>query len=47
VPHGDTKMLERYVCGYGKYYVMTFVWPAKDPQPKLGLEIMDSFRLIK
>ena len=44
---GDTKMLERYVCGYGKYYVLTFVWPAKEPRPQLGLEIMDSFRLVK
>jgi len=24
-PRGNTRLFERYVCGYGKYYVLTFV----------------------
>jgi hypothetical protein len=44
---GDTMLLERYVCGVGRYYVLTFVWPASESRPQLGVEIMDSFRLVK
>jgi len=46
-PRGDTILLERYVCGVGRYYVLTFVWRASESRPKLGLEILDSFRLVK
>lgn len=46
-PRGDTMLFERYVCGVGRYYVLTFVWPGSEPRPHLGLEIMDSFRLVK
>lgn len=44
---GDTMVLERYVCGVGRYYILTFVWPASESRPQLGVEIMDSFRLVK
>lgn len=44
---GDTMVLERYVCGIGRYYVMTFAWPASESRPQFGMQIMDSFRLIK
>jgi len=44
---GDTVVLERFVCGIGRYYVLTFVWPPNQPRPQLGMEVMDSFRLIK
>ena len=46
-PRGDTMLFERYVCGVGRYYVLTFVWPANEPRPQLGMEIVDSFRLVK
>ncbi|HEY1678784.1 MAG TPA: hypothetical protein VGG04_13805 [Candidatus Sulfotelmatobacter sp.] len=42
---GDKKLLERYVCGNGRYYVLSFAWSARDSRPQLGQEIMDSFRL--
>jgi hypothetical protein len=44
---GSTRLFERYVCGYGRYYVITFVWPADQSRPQLGMQIMDSFRLVK
>lgn len=44
---GNTMLLERYVCGYGRYYVLSLSWPSKESRPQSGLEIMDSFRLIK
>ena len=44
---GNTRLFERYVCGYGRYYVITFVWPANQSRPQLGMQIMDSFRLVK
>ena len=44
---GDAMLLERYVCGVGRYYMLTFVWPASEPRPQLGMQIMDSFRLIQ
>jgi hypothetical protein len=44
---GGTMLLERYVCGVGRYYVLTFVWPASEARPQRGVEIMDSFRLLK
>jgi hypothetical protein len=44
---GDTMLFERYVCGVGRYYVLTFVGPASESRPHLGVEIMDSFRLVK
>lgn len=44
---GDTMLLERYVCGVGRYYLLTFVWPADESRPQLGMEVMDSFRLVK
>jgi hypothetical protein len=43
----DTMVLERYVCGVGRYYVLTFVWPASESRPGLGVEVLDSFRLLK
>jgi hypothetical protein len=43
---GDNRFLERYVCGVGRYYVLSFAWPASE-SPQLGMEIMDSFRLVK
>jgi len=46
-PRGNTMLLERYVCGFGRYYVLTFVWPATESRPQLGVDMMDSFRLIK
>lgn len=46
-PRGDTMLFERYVCGLGRYYLLTFIWPATESRPQLGVEIMDSFRLIK
>ena len=46
-PRGNTRLFERYVCGCGKYYVLTFVWPANQSRPQLGMEIMDSFRLVR
>lgn len=45
--HGDSMVFERYVCGEGRYYVLTLGWSASDPRPQLGVEIMDSFRLVK
>jgi len=44
---GDTMLFERYVCGVGRFYVLTFIWPASESRPQVGLEIMDSFRLVK
>ena len=44
---GDNMLLERYVCGVGRYYVLTFIWPASEPRSQGGVEVMDSFRLIK
>lgn len=44
---GDTMLFEHYVCGVGRYYILTFVWPASESRPQLGVEIMDSFRLVK
>ncbi|HVR25329.1 MAG TPA: hypothetical protein VMU26_18650 [Candidatus Polarisedimenticolia bacterium] len=46
-PRGDAILLERYVCGVNRYYVLTFVWPTSKSRPQLGLEILDSFRLVK
>jgi len=46
-PRGDTMFLERYVCGVGRYYVLSFVWPTSESRPQLGVEMMDSFRLVK
>lgn len=46
-PYGDAVLSERYVCGVGRYYVLTFVWPASGSRPQLGAEIIDSFRLLK
>lgn len=39
-------ILERYVCGMGRYYVLTLMWPPSEPRPELGIEIMNSFRLL-
>ncbi len=44
---GGDRLFERYVCGVGRYYVLSFVWPASESRPQLGAGIMDSFRLIK
>ena len=44
---GDMMSSERYVCGVGRYYFMSFAWPASESRPQLGTEIMDSFRLVK
>jgi hypothetical protein len=44
---GDSMVFERYVCGTGRYYLLTLGWPASESRPQLGVEIMDSFRLVK
>lgn len=44
---GDSMIFERYVCGVGRYYVLTLGWPVNEPRPELGVEIMNSFRLVK
>ena len=44
---GDEMVLERYVCGVGRYYLLTLGWPASESRPQLGVDIMDSFRLVK
>ncbi len=44
---GDGMVFERYVCGSGRYYLLTLGWPASESRPQLGVEIMDSFRLVK
>ncbi len=44
---GDSMVFERYVCGIGRYYLLTLGWPASESRPQLGVEIMDSFRLVK
>jgi len=44
---GGDRFFERYVCGFGRYYVLSFAWPASESRPQLGVEIMDSFRLVK
>jgi hypothetical protein len=46
-PRGEVMLLERYVCGIGRYYVFTFVWPASESRPQLGMEIIDSFRIVE
>jgi hypothetical protein len=30
---GNTMLFERYVCGVGRFYVLTFVWPASESRP--------------
>ena len=44
---GGYKLFERYVCGVGRYYVLSFAWPTSESRPKLGMEIVDSFRIVK
>jgi hypothetical protein len=44
---GDSMIFERYVCGIGRYYILTLGWPVGESRPQLGVEIMDSFRLVK
>jgi hypothetical protein len=44
---GKSMVTERYICGFGRYYILTLGWPASEPRPELGIEIMNSFRLIK
>jgi len=44
---GDSMVFERYVCGTGRYYLLTLGWPASESRPQRGVEIMDSFRLVK
>ena len=44
---GGYRLFERYVCGVGRYYVLSFAWAASEYRPQLGMEIMDSFRLGK
>jgi hypothetical protein len=46
-PRGDSTVFERWVCGVGRYYVLTLSWPSSESRPQLGMEIMDSFRLVK
>jgi hypothetical protein len=46
-PRGDSMIFERYVCGVGRFYVLTLSWPASESRPQLGVEIMDSFHLVK
>jgi len=44
---GAYRLFERYVCGVDRYYLLSFMWPASQSRPKLGMEIIDSFRLVK
>jgi hypothetical protein len=44
---GGNMVLERYVCGVGRYYLLTLGWPVSESRPELGVEIMNSFRLLK
>jgi hypothetical protein len=44
---GDSMVFERYVCGIGRYYLLTLSWQVGEARPQLGVEIMDSFRLVK
>jgi hypothetical protein len=44
---GSDRVFERYVCGFGRYHMLTFTWPASESRPQIGMEIMDSFRLVK
>jgi hypothetical protein len=44
---GNGMVFERYVCGEGRYYILTLSWPTGDPRPQGGVDIMDSFRLVK
>jgi hypothetical protein len=45
---GNSMIFERYVCGgIGRYYILTLSWLASESRPQLGVEIMDSFRLVK
>ena len=44
---GDSMVFERYVCGIDRYYLLTLGWPVGESRPQLGVEIMDSFRLVK
>ena len=46
-PRGGSMIFERWVCGVGHYYVLTLAWPTSESRPQLGVEIMDSFRLVK
>src|SRR5207244_6031952 len=34
----DGMIFERYVCGMGRYYVLTLAWPAAERKPELGVE---------
>ena len=44
---GGSMIFERYVCGTGRYYVLTLEWPSGESRPEPGVEIMNSFRLLK
>lgn len=44
---GNAMIFERYVCGEGRFYILTLSWPSGEPRPKAGVDIMDSFRLVK
>jgi hypothetical protein len=44
---GGNMILERYVCATGRYYLLTLGWAANESRPELGVEIMDSFRLLQ
>jgi hypothetical protein len=46
-PRGNSMIFERYICGIGRYYILTLAWSASESRPQLGVEIMDSFRLVK
>jgi hypothetical protein len=44
---GGSMVFERWVCDVGRFYVLTLSWPASESRPQLGVEIMDSFHLVK
>lgn len=44
---GGGMVFERYVCGAGRFYVLTLAWPETERRPSVGVDIMDSFRLLK
>jgi hypothetical protein len=46
-PRGGSMVFERYVCGVGRFYVLTLSWPASESRPQLGVEIVDSFHLVQ
>lgn len=40
-------VFERYVCGAGRFYILTLGWSETEPRPSVGMDMIDSFRLLK